>query len=166
VEPTTAIRVIVSRETGREIEALLEALGWTLQEGLARLLVAGLEYVAGERSFQAFASCPGLTEDVLVQLGQMPDTGARLAAILVRVAEMEQVHQGYQATYGKMMGESDGYRERVWALRRETEALQAEIRRLRAEIARRKTGGETTAPRTSWVERLRAWKVGRGGGRR
>lgn len=160
------VRVTVTRETAREVERLLGALGWTCEAGLAHLVVAGLEYIEGKRSLQGYADCLGVNEDILLQLEQMPDTGARLAAVLVRVAEMEQVHRGYEATYGKMMDESAVHRERIWALRGEAEALQAEIRRLRAEIARRKLGIETSPPRAGWLERLRARKPGRDGGRR
>lgn len=151
------VEIAVVAETARELERVLAERGWERDEGLRRVLAAGLDYILERVSLPSAATdCPSAAE-LHTQLERMIGSGARLAALLYRMHQWEQACQAHEVTHGAMVKEASAYEQRVWEQIREAEALRGEIARLRAELAARDAAPNSPPPRRgrrSWLRRF------------
>ncbi len=161
------VEVVLMRETWDEIANMLEENGWKPNEGLIILLTTGMAFLRSERALSVPEGAAGLSEaEIKKLLDRLTIMEARYASIKNFAFDVLRDHRALELKFGPIAAEYANYKEMVWPLKKENDALKAELARLRQEVERLSQAGEAepVAPeRLGLWQRLRDAVMGRSG---
>jgi hypothetical protein len=156
------VEVILMRETWDDLLKVIEENGWKPNEGLIILLATGMAFLKAERALSVPQGAAGLSSaEIKKLLDRLTVVEARYASIKNFAFDVMRDHRTLELRSAPIEREYLAFRNMVWPLRRENDALKAEVERLTQELqANAPVTNQTALPaRHRWQ---RWWDVLRG----
>jgi hypothetical protein len=129
------VEIILMRETWDDLLNVIEADEWKQNEGLIILLTTGMAFLRAERALSVPQGAAGLSDaEIKKLLDRLMVTEARYASIKNFAFDMMRDHRALEIKQGPIEREYLHYKSIAWPLRRENDALKAEVEHLRQEL--------------------------------
>jgi hypothetical protein len=158
------VEVTLMRETWDDLLKVIEDNEWKPNEGLIILLTTGMAFLRAERALSVPQGAAALSgEEVKKLLDRLMVIEARYASIKNFAFDIMRDHRVLEIKHAPIEQEYLHYKGMVWPLRRENDALKAEITRLNHESQAREpvTDGTALPERHSRWQRLLSLLRGR-----
>jgi hypothetical protein len=127
--------VVLMRETWDDFLRVIEENGWKPNEGLIILLTTGMAFLRAERALSVPQDTEGLSGDEVKKLlDRQMVIEARYASIKNFTFDIMRDHRTLEIKHAPIEQEYLHYKGMVWPLRRENDALKAEVERLKQEL--------------------------------
>ncbi|MER3400148.1 MAG: hypothetical protein C4313_03275 [Thermoflexus sp.] len=120
----------VDEETARRWQALWEARGLDVQEGLRYLLSLGAAYIEGQLTLRGVAAGTRSPEEVERLIRRLIEMEGRYAVMKFRLFQAEQALQRWELSHGAIEAMSTGLQEVVRRLQEENARLREALRQL------------------------------------
>ncbi len=148
--------VTLMRETWDDLCKVITENEWKPNEGLVILLTTGMAFLRAERALSVSEGVAGLSRDEVKKLlDRHMVIEARYASIKNFAFDIMRDHRTLEMKYVPIEREYLHFKGMVWPLRRENDALKAEINQLKQELqARESNTDETVIP-----ERRGGWQA-------
>ncbi|MCZ7544928.1 MAG: hypothetical protein M5R40_16020 [Anaerolineae bacterium] len=150
-----AVEITLMRDDWETLLAFMREQGWKQVEGLVTLLMTGMAFLRNERALSmGNDGAAGMSDsEVRRLLDRLATIEAEYAVMKSFAFNIMRDHQALELKYVPIERQYVAYRQLVSPLRKENDALKAEVERLRRELKARESAA-SRAPRTYWQRLL------------